>query len=53
MPITNIEHREIARQHRLYFMICRKCGVRNSFKAKKCRKCHSKSLRPKKRDITR
>ena len=50
MLITNIEHREIARRHSHYFMICRQCGARNPWQATKCR---SRNLRAKKREITR
>lgn len=32
-------------------VICRKCKTRNKKGAEKCRKCGSKFLRPKKREI--
>ncbi|MEM2941059.1 MAG: 50S ribosomal protein L40e [Thermoproteota archaeon] len=38
---------EIVKNRRLRFMVCRSCGARNAIAAKKCRKCHSKNLRPK------
>ncbi|MBO3839230.1 MAG: 50S ribosomal protein L40e [Thermoproteota archaeon] len=42
---------EIIKRRRLRFMICRKCGARNAITAKKCRKCHSKNLRPKRTEM--
>ena len=51
MPIVDSEKRELARRHRLYYMICRQCGARNPWKATRCRKCRGKNLREKKRDI--
>ena len=40
---------ELARKHRVDKMVCRDCGATNSIGATKCRKCHSKNLRPKRR----
>lgn len=31
--------------------ICMKCNARNAWLAKKCRKCGSKALRPKKKEV--
>lgn len=31
--------------------ICRKCKTRNEWNAVKCKKCSSKSLRPKRKEI--
>jgi len=53
LPITDPFKKAIAQQHRLYMKICRDCGARNAASAVKCRKCHGKSLRWKKREIVR
>jgi len=53
MPITDPFKKSIAQQHRLYMKICRDCGVRNAMSAVKCRKCLSKNLRFKKREIVK
>ncbi|MEM2101954.1 MAG: 50S ribosomal protein L40e [Candidatus Bathyarchaeia archaeon] len=53
MPITDPIKKTIAQKRRLYFKICRVCGVRNASSAIKCRKCHSKNLRWKKREIVK
>ncbi|MHA1410026.1 MAG: 50S ribosomal protein L40e [Candidatus Odinarchaeia archaeon] len=53
MPVTDPDKKFIAMQSLLYLKICRKCGARNSLDAKKCRRCKSKQLRPKKREIGR
>ncbi|UCG37016.1 MAG: 50S ribosomal protein L40e [Candidatus Bathyarchaeota archaeon] len=53
MPVTDLEKKTIAQQHRLYMKICRECGVRNAPSATKCRKCRSKNLRWKKRELVR
>ncbi|MHA1597058.1 MAG: 50S ribosomal protein L40e [Candidatus Asgardarchaeia archaeon] len=42
--------RKLAHYHLLEYMICRKCYARNPRNAKKCRRCHSKRLRPKKKE---
>ncbi len=44
-----IDAKKLAQQYRLYYKICRDCGVRNSPNAKKCRACKSKNLRWKRR----
>ncbi|MFH1327915.1 MAG: 50S ribosomal protein L40e [Candidatus Bathyarchaeota archaeon] len=51
MPITDIVKKTLAQRNRLYFKICRKCGVKNSTSATKCRKCRSTNLRWKKREL--
>ncbi|MGQ9513517.1 MAG: 50S ribosomal protein L40e [Thermoproteota archaeon] len=51
MPITDPILKQIAQKRRLHFMICRDCGSKNPIKATKCRRCHGKDLRPKKREI--
>jgi large subunit ribosomal protein L40e len=39
-------------ENRLFKMkICRKCNARNPVKATMCRKCGSKALRPKRKDV--
>ena len=50
MPVADPELRDLARQHLLYHMICRKCYARNALRAKKCRKCGSTRLRMKNRE---
>lgn len=50
MPVTDPYLRRVADHYHLYVYICRKCGARNPFRAKKCRRCRSKDLRPKRRE---
>jgi|APFre7841882590_1041340.scaffolds.fasta_scaffold250377_2 large subunit ribosomal protein L40e len=49
MPIADIEKRRLAQHYLLYKSVCRYCGATNPLKAKKCRKCKSDDLRPKRR----
>jgi large subunit ribosomal protein L40e len=51
MPIADLAKLELAKKHRLYHKICRDCGVRNDFRATRCRKCHGRNLRHKNREI--
>jgi large subunit ribosomal protein L40e len=53
MPILDPIKKSIAQKHRLYMKICRDCGVRNAATALKCRKCKSKNLRWKKRELVK
>ncbi|MBY8991000.1 MAG: 50S ribosomal protein L40e [Candidatus Lokiarchaeota archaeon] len=53
MPIDDPVKRRIARYHLLEKSVCRKCGSLNPVKAKKCRRCFSKDLRPKRRELTK
>ncbi|MDH5448912.1 MAG: 50S ribosomal protein L40e [Candidatus Bathyarchaeota archaeon] len=53
MPVTDLQKKTIAQRHRLYMKICRQCGARNAPSAVKCRKCRSKNLRWKKRELIR
>jgi large subunit ribosomal protein L40e len=53
MPIMDPLKKTIAQKHRLYMKICRDCGVRNAATAVKCRKCRSKNLRWKKRELVK
>ncbi|HMF34019.1 MAG TPA: 50S ribosomal protein L40e [Candidatus Lokiarchaeia archaeon] len=53
MPLADPIKKKIASQHLLYHLICRKCGARNNFHAKKCRRCHSTNLRQKKREASK
>lgn len=53
MPIVDPIKKTIAQKRRLYMKICMKCGVRNAATALKCRKCRSKSLRWKKRELVK
>jgi len=51
MPIDDPYKRKIARHHLLMKTVCRKCGALNPVRAKKCRRCRSKDLRLKKREL--
>ncbi|MBD3353504.1 MAG: 50S ribosomal protein L40e [Candidatus Lokiarchaeota archaeon] len=51
MPISDPQKRKIAAHHLLYKTVCRNCGALNPFRAKKCRRCHCKDLRQKKREV--
>ncbi|MEM2109838.1 MAG: 50S ribosomal protein L40e [Candidatus Odinarchaeota archaeon] len=51
MPITDADKKYIAAHSLLYVNVCRKCGARNPLNNKKCRRCKSPVLRPKKREI--
>ena len=53
MPIYDLFKRRIARYHLLEKSVCRSCGALNPVKAKKCRKCHGKHLRPKRRELSK
>lgn len=53
MPILDPLKKALAQKHRLYMKICRDCGARNAATATKCRKCHAKNLRWKKREIVK
>ncbi|MEE8181979.1 MAG: hypothetical protein V3T87_01550, partial [Candidatus Thorarchaeota archaeon] len=49
MPVADIEKRRLAQHYLLYKSVCRYCGATNPLKAKRCRKCKTKDLRPKRR----
>ncbi|TFF90697.1 MAG: 50S ribosomal protein L40e [Promethearchaeota archaeon] len=51
MPIDDPFKRKIARHHLLEKSVCRRCGALNPIRAKKCRICRGKRLRPKKREL--
>ncbi|NVM30472.1 MAG: 50S ribosomal protein L40e [Candidatus Helarchaeota archaeon] len=51
MPITDPIKKQIAVHSLLFMKICRSCGARNPINATKCRRCRSKRLRFKKREI--
>jgi large subunit ribosomal protein L40e len=53
MPVQDPEKLKIAQKHLLYIKICRRCGARNPMSAEKCRRCRSKELRPKRRELKR
>ena len=53
MPIMDPLKKTIAQKHRLYLKICRECGARNAATAVKCRKCRSRNLRWKKRELVK
>jgi len=53
MPVLDPIKKSIAQKHRLYMKICRDCRVRNAATATKCRKCKSKNLRWKKRELVK
>ncbi|MFO8020597.1 MAG: 50S ribosomal protein L40e [Promethearchaeia archaeon] len=51
MPIDEPHKKRIAREHLLNKSVCRRCGALNPPKAKKCRKCHGKDLRQKRKEL--
>ncbi|NIM44136.1 MAG: 50S ribosomal protein L40e [Nitrososphaeria archaeon] len=51
MALEEVDARRLAQEYRLFYKICRSCGVRNSRRAVKCRRCKSKNLRWKKREM--
>jgi large subunit ribosomal protein L40e len=51
MPIQDVEKLKLAQRYLLYIKICRNCGSKNSPKAVKCRRCKSKNLRWKHREL--
>lgn len=53
MPIMDPFKKTIAQKHRLYMKVCRNCGARNASSAIKCRKCRSRNLRWKRRELVR
>jgi large subunit ribosomal protein L40e len=53
MPVMDPIKKAIAQKHRLHMKICRECGARNAASAVKCRKCRSKNLRWKKRELVK
>lgn len=53
MPVMDPVKRAIAKKHRLHMKICRECGARNAPSASKCRRCRSKNLRWKKRELVK
>ncbi|MHA2005967.1 MAG: 50S ribosomal protein L40e [Promethearchaeota archaeon] len=53
MPIDDPFKRRIARYHLLEKSVCRKCGALNPIKAKKCRRCFSKDIRLKRRELSK
>jgi len=44
-----IDKKALAQKYRLFYKICRNCGAKNPPTAEKCRWCHSKNLRWKRR----
>lgn len=42
---------DLARRHLLEKKVCRTCGVTNPIAATKCRHCHSKNLRLKRKKV--
>ncbi|WP_455277668.1 50S ribosomal protein L40e [[Eubacterium] cellulosolvens] len=51
MPITDVVKKQLAQKRRLFYKLCRKCGVRNAASAVRCRRCHGSNLRWKKREL--
>jgi len=49
MPVSDPEKIAIVEARVLNKLVCRKCGALNPPGAKKCRRCKSKNLRPKKK----
>ncbi|MHA1294508.1 MAG: 50S ribosomal protein L40e [Promethearchaeota archaeon] len=52
-PIDDPFKRKIARYHLLEKSVCRRCGALNPLRAKKCRRCHGKDLRLKRREASK
>ncbi|MEM2141728.1 MAG: 50S ribosomal protein L40e [Candidatus Thorarchaeota archaeon] len=48
MPVADIEKRRLAQHYILQKSVCRTCGATNPLTARKCRKCKTRDLRPKK-----
>ena len=48
MPIEDPAKLQIVYRRVLNKLVCRKCGALNPSGAKKCRRCRSRDLRPKK-----
>jgi len=53
MPVQDPDKLQIVQKHLLYLKICRRCGARNPMAAEKCRRCRSKELRAKRRELKR
>ncbi|MFQ6051690.1 MAG: 50S ribosomal protein L40e [Candidatus Hydrothermarchaeota archaeon] len=53
MPIPQPELREIASKRLLNKKICRDCGAKNPWNAKRCRKCRGTNLRSKHKELGR
>ncbi|BCU68299.1 50S ribosomal protein L40e [Sulfolobales archaeon HS-7] len=51
MPINDPVKAQIVRKRLLEKKICRNCGATNSVEASKCRRCHSKNLRLKRKEL--
>ncbi|MFX0187722.1 MAG: 50S ribosomal protein L40e [Candidatus Hodarchaeota archaeon] len=50
-PLDDPVKRKIAQYHLLLKSVCRRCGALNPPRATKCRRCHGKDLREKKKDL--
>jgi len=53
VPITDPELLKIVEARVLNKMVCRRCGALNPVGARKCRRCGSKDLRPKRKKLGR
>ncbi|MCY0849278.1 50S ribosomal protein L40e [Sulfuracidifex metallicus] len=51
MPLTDPEKLQIVQKRVFIKKVCRECGALNSVRATKCRKCHSRNLRLKKKEL--
>ncbi|MEM2004559.1 MAG: 50S ribosomal protein L40e [Zestosphaera sp.] len=51
MPVTDPEAMRIVEARLLNKLVCRRCGALNPIGAVKCRRCKSRSLRPKRKRI--
>ncbi|WP_236751221.1 50S ribosomal protein L40e [Acidianus sp. HS-5] len=51
MPLTDPEKVKIVQERVFIKKVCRNCGALNSIKATKCRRCHSRNLRIKKKEL--
>jgi len=53
MPVTDPELVKIVQERVFNVLICRRCGAHNPPGATKCRRCHSKDLRPKRKELAK
>ncbi|EZQ03787.1 MULTISPECIES: 50S ribosomal protein L40e [Acidianus] len=51
MPINEPEKVKIIQDRIFMKKVCRNCGALNPIRATKCRRCHSRNLRPKKKEL--
>jgi large subunit ribosomal protein L40e len=51
MPISDPAKAQIVTRRILTKKVCRQCGAINAPGAVKCRRCHSRNLRPKRKEV--